>query len=96
MTGTRQRIVDAASRQFYEHGSEATPFTAIAEAVGISRGNSYCHFTTKDEILAAVVEARVAADPFVVHDVVRADVVDVDPNHTDPRLAFLAGTSTAA
>jgi TetR/AcrR family transcriptional repressor of nem operon len=58
---TRAQIVAAADRLFYEHGFEHTSFTAIAEAVGISRGNFYYHFRTKDEILAAVIERRVEA-----------------------------------
>ena len=32
---------------------------------------------------------RVAEDPFVVHDVVTAEVIEIDPNLTDPRLSFL-------
>lgn len=55
---TRERIVDAANRLFYENGFEPTSFAAIAQAVGISRGNFYHHFKTKDEILEAVIEAR--------------------------------------
>lgn len=57
-TGTRAQIVDAANRLFYEQGFEHTSFAAIAEAVGISRGNFYHHFKTKDDILGAVIEAR--------------------------------------
>lgn len=56
--GTRAQIVDAANRLFYEQGFEHTSFAAIAEAVGISRGNFYHHFKTKDEILNAVIQAR--------------------------------------
>ncbi|MET9883279.1 TetR/AcrR family transcriptional regulator [Streptomyces sp. NPDC006430] len=59
--GTREQIVDAANRLFYQQGFEATSFAAIAEAVGISRGNFYYHFKTKDEILQAVIEARLAS-----------------------------------
>jgi TetR/AcrR family transcriptional repressor of nem operon len=58
---TRERIVAAADRLFYEHGFEHTSFAAIADVVGISRGNFYHHFRTKDEILAAVIESRVEA-----------------------------------
>ena len=60
MTGTREQIVEAASRLFYEQGFEHTSFASIAEAVGISRGNFYHHFKTKDEILDAVIEARLS------------------------------------
>lgn len=55
---TRERIVAEADRLFYEHGYELTSFTAIADSVGISRGNFYYHFKSKDEILDAVIEAR--------------------------------------
>lgn len=57
---TRDRIVDAADRLFYEQGFEHTSFSQIAEAVGISRGNFYYHFKTKDEILDAVINHRLA------------------------------------
>lgn len=59
--GTRDQIVDAANRLFYEQGYEPTSFASIADAVGISRGNFYYHFKTKDEILAAVIDARLAS-----------------------------------
>ncbi|MFI8826757.1 TetR/AcrR family transcriptional regulator [Streptomyces sp. NPDC053431] len=55
---TRAQIVDAANRLFYVRGFEHTSFAAIAETVGISRGNFYHHFKSKDEILGAVIEAR--------------------------------------
>jgi uncharacterized protein YciI len=35
--------------------------------------------------------ARVDQDPFVVHDIVKAEIVDIDPNVTSPALAFLKG-----
>jgi TetR/AcrR family transcriptional repressor of nem operon len=57
---TRDVIVEAADRLFYERGFEHTSFADIAEAVGISRGNFYYHFRSKDEILDAVIEQRVA------------------------------------
>lgn len=56
--GTRQDIVAAADDLFYQRGYEHTSFAMIAERVGISRGNFYHHFKSKDEILAAVIEAR--------------------------------------
>ncbi len=59
--GTREQIVDAANRLFYEQGYEPTSFASIAEVVGISRGNFYYHFRTKDEILEAVIQARLAS-----------------------------------
>lgn len=58
---TRTEIVAAADELFYRRGFEHTSFAVIAEQVGISRGNFYHHFKSKDEILAAVIEARQAA-----------------------------------
>lgn len=57
---TRARIVKEADRLFYEQGFEHTSFSDIADGVGISRGNFYYHFRTKDEILDAVIALRVA------------------------------------
>lgn len=57
---TRDQIVEAADRLFYRQGYEHTSFSDIADAVRISRGNFYYHFKSKDEILDAVIEARLA------------------------------------
>lgn len=57
---TRNHIIEAADQLFYRRGYEHTSFSIIANAVQISRGNFYYHFKTKDEILDAVIEARLA------------------------------------
>lgn len=57
-TQTREQIVEAADRLFYEQGFEVTSFADIAAEVGLSRGNFYYHFKTKDEILDAVIAQR--------------------------------------
>jgi AcrR family transcriptional regulator len=59
-SATRDRIVETADRLFYRQGFEPTSFADIAGAVKISRGNFYYHFRTKDEILDAVIERRLA------------------------------------
>lgn len=56
---TREKIVAAADRLIYERGFDFTSFADIASVVGISRGNFYYHFKTKDEILEAVIERRI-------------------------------------
>ena len=38
----------------------------------------------------AALEARVAADPFVAHGVVSAEILDIAAARTDARLGFLA------
>jgi TetR/AcrR family transcriptional repressor of nem operon len=57
---TRDHIIAAADQLFYQQGYEHTSFSDIADAVQISRGNFYYHFKSKDEILDAVIEARLA------------------------------------
>lgn len=69
----RDQIVQAADRLFYECGYEHTSFADIAGVVKISRGNFYYHFRTKDEILDAVIAARLAGtramlDRWEIHD----------------------------
>lgn len=57
---TRDHIVEAADRLFYQQGYDHTSFADIAAAVNISRGNFYYHFRTKDQILSAVIGRRLA------------------------------------
>jgi TetR/AcrR family transcriptional repressor of nem operon len=57
---TRDHIVEAADQLFYRRGYEHTSFSDIADAVQISRGNFYYHFKSKDEILDAVINVRLA------------------------------------
>ncbi|MDG9669331.1 TetR/AcrR family transcriptional regulator [Hahella sp. CR1] len=57
---TRELIVETADQLFYQQGFEHTSFSHIAGAISISRGNFYHHFKTKDEILDAVIQLRLA------------------------------------
>ena len=57
---THDRIVATADDLFYRQGFDHTSFADIASAVGISRGNFYHHFKTKDEILNAVIDKRLS------------------------------------
>lgn len=47
-------------------------------------GAVLAHNTTLPDL-----EARVQEDPFVAHDVVTAELLEVLPSKVDPRLAFL-------
>lgn len=58
---TRADIVEAADELFYQGGFERTSFADIAGRVGISRGNFYHHFKSKDAILEAVIARRLTA-----------------------------------
>jgi AcrR family transcriptional regulator len=50
---TRGRILDAALELFREQGYEATTMRAIAAAAGVSLGNSYYYFASKDHLVQA-------------------------------------------
>ena len=58
--GNRQRIIQAADGLFYRRGYNQTSFQDISEATGIPRGNFYYYFKTKEDILNAVVDSRIA------------------------------------
>lgn len=50
---TRQLIVDTALRLFSEHGYEATTMRAIAAQAGLSVGNAYYYFPSKQHLVQA-------------------------------------------
>jgi AcrR family transcriptional regulator len=54
----RQRLLEAAMTLFHEHGMVATTIATIAEAANVPLGNVYYHFRSKDDLIAAVVQAR--------------------------------------
>ena len=47
---TRQELLDAAVTRFSEHGYSRTRIADIVFAAGVSQGNFYRHFASKDEI----------------------------------------------
>src|SRR6516225_8065803 len=56
--GKRERLIAAACDLFYRQGIASTTLAHIAEAADVPVGNMYYYFKTKDDIVAAVVEAR--------------------------------------
>lgn len=48
---TRQAVLDAALELFREHGYEKTTMRAIAAAAGVSVGNAYYYFRSKDDLV---------------------------------------------
>lgn len=75
---TRENIIVAADDLFYRQGFESTSFADIAKTVGISRGNFYHHFKSKDEILDAVIEARLTKTGAMLDDWETRDVEPID------------------
>jgi AcrR family transcriptional regulator len=77
---TRARLVEAAAAVFADYGYNAARISDMVRLAGISQGNFYRHFQSKDEILLAVLEGPLdeLRRSSVVHsgaDVVLADLV---------------------
>ncbi len=53
---TRQRILQAADGLFYRHGYHATGLDSIIREAGITKGNFYYYFKTKEALAIAVLE----------------------------------------
>lgn len=53
---TRTRILDAAGHLFASRGYAATSIDHIAEGAGVSRATYYLHFTSKLEVMNALLE----------------------------------------
>ncbi|MEM8744471.1 MAG: TetR/AcrR family transcriptional regulator [Pseudomonadota bacterium] len=57
-TQTRKRIVDAAIALFYSEGIRRVSVDAVAEKAGVTKRTLYYHFRSKDDLVAAYLEAR--------------------------------------
>ena len=60
MGDTRERLLDAATRLFSEKGVAGTSMVEIAADVGVTSAMIHYYFKTRDYLLDAVVEERVA------------------------------------
>ncbi len=57
---TKRRLLDAAERLFAERGFEGTSLRALTQAAGTSISAAHYHFGSKEELLRATLERRVA------------------------------------
>ena len=55
---TRDKLITAANRLFYEHGFHATGLDQIIDEVGVSKTAFYKHFESKDDLAIAVLQER--------------------------------------
>ena len=75
--GKRERLVAAAAQLLHEHGIERTTLADIAAAADVPAGNVYYYFKTKDEVIAAVIEARTQQ--------VKTTLAAIDAHHRAPK-----------
>jgi AcrR family transcriptional regulator len=53
---TRRALLDAGARAFAERGYHETPIDSVSELAGVAKGTIYNYFSSKQELLHAVVE----------------------------------------
>ena len=70
---TRERILDTALRLFHERGWRDTTMRAIATEAGVSLGNAYYYFASKESLIQAIYaqshdEHAVASEPVLARE----------------------------
>ena len=65
---TREKLFEAAARVFEEQGIGGASIEAIAAAAGFTRGAFYSNFTSKDELIIAMLEDHVEQSIRRIHD----------------------------
>jgi TetR/AcrR family transcriptional regulator, transcriptional repressor for nem operon len=73
----RERLVAAATQLLHQHGIERTTLADIAQAADVPAGNLYYYFKTKDDVIAAVIEAHARQ--------IRTTLAAIDAQHRAPR-----------
>lgn len=58
MGTARERLLDAASKRFYDDGVNATGIDAITAEAGVAKKSLYNNFSSKAELVSAYIDAR--------------------------------------
>jgi TetR/AcrR family transcriptional repressor of nem operon len=67
----RERLVESARELLYEQGVQRTTLAQIAERADVPPGNVYYYFKTRDELVQAVIQARIEGIRHVLGDLDR-------------------------
>jgi AcrR family transcriptional regulator len=70
---TRAAIIDAALELFRENGYDATTMRGIATAAGVSVGNAYYYFESKEQLIQGVYEQTQATHADLVADLLQRE-----------------------
>lgn len=76
----------AAHNHWITRGLEDGVFALVGSLQPSAGGAILAHHLSRSDL-----EARLSQDPFVAHDVVTTELLEVSFSKADPRLAFLAG-----
>ncbi len=80
--GKRERLIAAASELVYRQGVAHTTLADIGQAAGVLVGNLYYYFKTKEDIIAAVVQAH--------REQLESTLAEFDRRHRSPRARLKA------
>jgi TetR/AcrR family transcriptional repressor of nem operon len=75
--GKRERLIAAAMQLVHQQGIERTTLADIAKAADVPAGNVYYYFKTKDEVVAAVIDAHARQ--------VKATLAAIEAGHRSPK-----------
>lgn len=75
--GKRERLIAAAVQLLHQQGAERTTLADIAQLADVPVGNVYYYFKTKDEVIAAVIEAHAQQ--------IKTGLASIDARHRSPR-----------
>jgi TetR/AcrR family transcriptional repressor of nem operon len=78
----RERLVAAAVKLLHEQGVERTTLAEIAQAADVPVGNVYYYFKTKDDIIAAVIDAH--------RQQIDVTLATIDARHRSPKARLKA------
>lgn len=86
ISGSKERAAEymAEHKAWLQQGFDEGVFLASGNLSGQPGGGILVHGLSEAEV-----QQRLAQDPFVVHGIVTAQVIEITPSKTDPRLAFL-------
>ena len=65
---TRRRIIDTAGRRFKRDGLDGSGIATLMSDAGLTNGAFYAHFTSKDDLVAAVVSDQLSTQAGAIHD----------------------------
>lgn len=80
--GKRERLTAAAMQLVHQHGIERTTLADIAKAADVPAGNVYYYFKTKDDVIAAVIEAHAQQ--------IKTTLAFIDAHHRSPKTRLKA------
>jgi TetR/AcrR family transcriptional regulator, transcriptional repressor for nem operon len=75
--GKRERLISAAVQLLHQQGAERTTLADVAQLADVPVGNVYYYFKTKDQVIAAVIEAHAQQ--------IKTILASIDSRHRSPK-----------